>query len=69
TNTQEIKNIIVSLNKPAYLNSVYGLLAQATHKAELTGTQMKVYDLDDTTVLFQRNYTEDQNIKPIKAID
>lgn len=69
TNTQQIAQLATALNKPLYLNSLFGTIAQATHKTQIQGSQFIIKTHDDANNLFVRNLVFDDSLQPMKEVD
>lgn len=54
---------------PLDLRSLYGMIAQAVHNTQVSGTTLTVTESDDTTVLGTRTVTLDPTAQPITGID
>lgn len=69
TNTQQIAQLATALNKPLFLNSLFGTIAQATHKTQIQGSQFIIKTHDDANNLFVRNLVFDDSLQPMKEVD
>ncbi len=58
-----------SSGDPLDLRSLYGMIAQAVHNTQVSGTTLTVTESDDTTVLGTRTVTLDPTAQPITGID
>lgn len=63
-------NIEASANGDALsIRSLYGMIAQGTHKTSISGTTLTVTESDDLTTLGTRTITTDPNAEPITGFD